>query len=126
MATDIILYAKTSVSLCYTYLVRNPFLYTYLYGPRLYIPMGVGSIDVGFWAGLPVHDICTQLIPHSTSDMWTKNERECEYIVLRQVHSYEVGIAFLAYLFIMMALVFQLKYSLLRIPALIARRICRK
>ena len=126
MATGIIPYAKSSVSLCYTYLVRNPFLYAYLNGPRLFLPMGVGSIDVGFWAGLPVHDICTQLIPRSTSDMWTNNARECEYIILRQVHSYEVGIAFIAYLFIMLALLFQLKYCLLCVPAFITRRMWRQ
>lgn len=77
-------------------LVTAPLRSLVLYGPRLQLNLGIGRVDVGFWQGLPLKDICAQMT-NSGSDIWAVNEAVCTEKIEASVTALEIFLAVYVY-----------------------------
>lgn len=76
--------------------LQAPLRYLYLNGPRLQITTPFGALDLGFWQGLPLKDICAQMT-RTPSDVWALDDVACAGTIDRAVHALEVGVLAIGY-----------------------------
>lgn len=91
-------------------IVTEPLRQLVLHGPRLQLNLGIAKLDLGFWQGLPLKDVCSQMSSFG-SDHWARNEAHCTERVMASVTSIEVLIAFVVYVTVLVRCTRTIKYG---------------
>ena len=79
---------KSAALAIYTATVLTPLKRLYFYGPRM--------AGIGFWRGIPKHDICAALTNHD-SHFWIKYPDACNEIIAKDFYSIEVLVETICY-----------------------------
>lgn len=61
------------------------FRYLVLYGPSI----EVAGMNLGFYGGMSIEDICAQITKQSAL-FWVRNIEECEQIINQKIYSYYI------------------------------------